>query len=102
MPKSDNSPQNNLRYLIKQVGFSIALIICLFYAVRSISENSQRQMLLRERSYALHKSLEQATDLNQELKQGLNNYLSSYGMERLARERLNLAGKDEVVVRIVH
>ncbi len=65
-------------------------------------ENGHRQILLRERSYALHKNLESATDLNGELKQGLNNYLSSYGMERLARERLNLAGKDEVIIRLVH
>jgi cell division protein FtsB len=55
---------------------------------------------LQKQSQHLKAAQKQAEDVNKELRDGLANYRSSTGLERLARERLNLAGADEVIIRL--
>ncbi|MFX5697226.1 septum formation initiator family protein, partial [Acinetobacter baumannii] len=60
----------------------------------------QRQIFLQEQSASLKKGQAQAQQINKELREGLSNYRSSKGIERLARERLNQSGPDEVIVHV--
>lgn len=82
-----------------------ALIMCvtllaLFYAGKSIYGSVERQVFLHDQAGQLKKGQEQASEVNKELRDGLANYRSSKGIDRLARERLNLVGKDEIQIRI--
>ncbi len=80
----------------------IMAIICFatFHAVKSIYGSIQRQIFLHGQMQALKNNQKQAIEINKDLQGGLTSYNSKAGLERLARERLNLAGKDEVLVRI--
>jgi cell division protein FtsB len=75
-------------------------LLALYHAGRSIVGSVERQIFLHNQAVSLKSSQVQAQQVNRELREGLTNYRSSSGIERLARERLNLAGTDEVVVRI--
>ena len=75
-------------------------MLALYNAGRSIYDSVERQVFLHRQATALKTGQEQAAEVNKELRDGLSSYRSSNGIERLARERLNLAGQDEVVVRI--
>jgi cell division protein FtsB len=74
--------------------------LALYNAGRSISDSIHRQIFLHEQSDTLKKGQSQAQQINKELREGLSNYRSSKGIERLARERLNQAGPDEVIVHV--
>jgi cell division protein FtsB len=78
------------------------VITCLamYHAGRSIYSSVERQLLLHSQANSLKAGLKQAEEVNQDLRDGLTNYRSSNGLERLARERLNLAGQDEIIVRL--
>lgn len=75
-------------------------LLALYHTGRSIAGSIERQIFLHNQAIALKAGQVQAQQVNKELREGLTNYRSSSGIERLARERLNLAGPDEVVVRI--
>lgn len=75
-------------------------LLALYHAGRSIAGSVERQMFLHQQAASLKAGQLQAQQVNRELRDGLTNYRSSNGIDRLARERLNLAGTDEVVVRI--
>ncbi len=77
-------------------------IICFatFHALKSIYGSLQRQVFLHSQIQDLKNGQKQAVEVNKDLQEGLTNYKSAAGLERLARERLNLAGKDEVLIRI--
>ncbi|MFN8659085.1 MAG: septum formation initiator family protein [Candidatus Obscuribacterales bacterium] len=75
-------------------------VLAIFHAGKSIIGSVERQVFLHQQQGALEHGQVQAQQINKELRDGLKNYRSSSGIERLARERLNLAGPDEVVVRI--
>ena len=75
-------------------------LLALYHAGRSIISSVDRQLFLHKEAIALKSGQVQAQQVNKELRDGLTNYRSSSGIERLARERLNLAGPDEIVVRI--
>ena len=74
--------------------------LALYNAGRSIHDSVERQIFLNDQSQILKKGQQQAQQINKELRDGLSNYRSSKGIERLARERLNQAGPDEVIVHI--
>lgn len=92
------------RWTRKKVGKEILIFavtaLALYNAGRSISDSFERQIFLSEQSKVLHKGQQQAQQINKELRDGLSNYRSSKGIEHLARERLNQAGPDEVIVHI--
>lgn len=75
-------------------------LLAIYHACKSISGSVEHQFSLHKHSLALKSSHAQAQEVNRELRDGLTNYRSSSGIEKLARERLNLAGSDEVIVRI--
>ena len=75
-------------------------VLALYNAGRAVWGSVERQVFLQKQSVALRTGQQQAAAVNKELRDGLSSYRSSTGIERLARERLNLAGPDEVVVRI--
>ena len=74
--------------------------LAIYNAGRSINDSFERQIFLNDQSKILHKGQAQAQQINKELRDGLSNYRSSKGIEHLARERLNQAGPDEVIVHI--
>lgn len=75
-------------------------LLALYHAGRAVYSSLERQFFLQKQAIALRNGQQQAAGVNKELRDGLSSYRSSTGIERLARERLNLAGPDEVVVRI--
>ena len=85
---------------IREVLIMCITLLAMYHAGRSILGSVERQMFLHKQAAALRNGQVQAQQVNKELREGLTNYRSSSGIERLARERLNLAGTDEVVVRI--
>lgn len=102
-----------LRLRIKQCGYSMSkkrlgkelvimaiTILAIYHAGRSIYSSVERQIFLHAQTVALKNGEKQSLAINKDLRDGLANYRSSSGIERLARERLNLAGQDEIIVRI--
>jgi cell division protein FtsB len=85
---------------IRDVLVACVTLLALYHAGRSIAGSVERQLFLHNQAVALKAGQIQAQQVNKELRDGLTNYRSSSGIERLARERLNLAGTDEVVIRI--
>ena len=92
-----NKPSNNV---IRQIVIMAVTLVAIFQAGRSIIGSVNRQMYLHKQSNVLKEGQKQAEGVNKELRDGLTSYRSSSGIERLARERLNLAGPDEVIIRI--
>ncbi len=90
-------PSNNVMRQILIMGITL---IAIFQAGRSIVGSMQRQVYLHKQAGVLKDGQKQAEDINKELRDGLTSYRSSSGIERLARERLNLAAPDEVIIRI--
>lgn len=74
--------------------------VALFQAGRAIYISVDRQVFLHKQAARLKEGQRQAEEINKELRDGLSSYKSASGVERLARERLNLAGQDEVILRI--
>jgi hypothetical protein len=90
---------NNSKTIRQLVVMAITLL-AIYHAGRSIAGSVERQVFLHQQAIALKSGQTQAHDVNKELRDGLTSYRSSTGIERLARERLNLAGPNEVIVRI--
>jgi cell division protein FtsB len=86
--------------LIKELFIMAIICFASFHALKSIYGSVERQISLYEQIQSLKTAQKQATEANKDLAGGLNNYRSPAGLERLARERLNLVGKDEIMVRI--
>ena len=86
--------------LIREILVLTITLLAIYHAGRSIYSSVQRQFFLHNQAIALRAGQQQAQEVNKELRDGLTSYRSSSGIERLARERLNLAGPDEVIVRI--
>lgn len=84
----------------KQLLILVITVFALWQVGRSIQTSIARQLFLQKQSQHLKTAQKQAEDVNKELRDGLANYRSSTGLERLARERLNLAGADEVIIRL--
>lgn len=84
----------------RQLVIMLITSVAIYQAGRSIVGSCQRQVYLHQQSNALKDGRRQAEEINKELRDGLSSYRSSTGIERLARERLNLAGPDEIVIRI--
>lgn len=85
---------------IREVFIFAVTLLALYHAGRSIYGSIDRQIFLHKQQIALKQGQTQSQEINQELREGLSNYRSSKGIERLARERLNLAGQDEIIVRL--
>ena len=86
--------------LLRELSVMAITSLALYHAGRSIYSSIERQIFLHSQVEALKKGEKQSCQINKDLRDGLVNYRSSTGIERLARERLNLAGQDEIVVRI--
>lgn len=86
--------------ILREIFVMAVTLLALYHAVRAIYSTSERQIFLHRQATLLKAGHEQAQAVNRELREGLSSYRSSDGIERLARERLNLAGQGEVVVRI--
>jgi cell division protein FtsB len=92
--------QWNKRKVGRELLIFAVTCLALYNAGRSIADSVERQFFLSEQSKILHRGQAQAQQINKELREGLANYRSSNGIEHLARERLNQAGPDEVIVHI--
>ncbi|HMO24429.1 MAG TPA: hypothetical protein PKD05_14535 [Candidatus Melainabacteria bacterium] len=81
----------------------LVMAVCLFaiwQVGRSIHSSVDRQIYLHNQQLALKAGQLQAREINKELREGLSSSQSNTGIERLARERLNLAGSEEVIIRL--
>jgi cell division protein FtsB len=85
---------------LRELSIMVVTCLAIYHAGRSIYSSIERQLLLHSQASSLKGGLKQAEEVNQDLRDGLTNYRSSNGLERLARERLNLAGQDEIIVRL--
>lgn len=85
---------------MREVAIMVVTLLAIYQASRAIYGSVERQFFLHHQEIALKASHQQAQDVNKELREGLSSYRSSTGIERLARERLNLAGPDEMILRI--
>lgn len=97
IPKPNPKPSSQT---FRQLVILLITGLAIYQAGRSIVGSVQRQVFLHHQSAALNEGKKQAEEINKELTDGLSSYRSSSGIERLARERLNLAGPDEMVIRI--
>lgn len=88
------------RKTIRELAIMFVTCLAIFHAGKSIYDSVQHQFYLHKQTIALNSQHTQAQEMNKELREGLSNYRSSSGIERLARERLNLSGSDEIIVRI--
>lgn len=86
--------------LAKELFLMLIACFAIFQAVKSVYTSVDRQVFLLRQTQSLKDSEKQALEINKDLANGLNSYHSAQGIERLARERLNLVGKDEIMVRI--
>ncbi len=85
---------------MRELSILVIISLAIYHAGRSICGSIERQILLHAQASTLKAGLKQAEEVNQDLRDGLTNFRSSNGLERLARERLNLAGQDEIIVRL--
>lgn len=92
--------KNKKLNLLKQIGIMAVLLLGIFQVSRAIQTSVERQVFLHKQTISLKAGEAQAEEINKELRDGLTSYRSNAGIERLARERLNLAGTDEVIIRI--
>lgn len=86
--------------VVREVLIFSVTCLALYNAGRAICDSVNRQFFLHDQAIVLKRGQAQAEQVNKELREGLSNYRSSKGIERLARERLNQAGPDEVIVHI--
>ena len=77
---------------------TILLVICLCQIFRGIFLNVAKYITLNEQLNKLEKLNIAASDENNQLREQLKNYTSSKGIEALARDNLNMVGKNEVLV----
>lgn len=85
---------------IKEMLIMAIMLLAIGQAVRAIYTSVERQVFLHKQTVALKAGQAQSEAINKELRDGLTSYRSSSGIERLARERLNLSGPNEIIVRI--
>ena len=85
---------------VREILILCVTLLALYNAGRAVVSSVERQIFLSKQSSILKAGQAQAAEVNKELRDGLSSYRSSKGIERLARERLNLAGEDEVVIRL--
>ncbi len=85
--------------ILRELLISVVTVFAIFHACKSIVGSMEHQVYLHRQAAVLRTGQAQARQVNKELRDGLTNYRSSSGIERLARERLNLAGADEIIVR---
>lgn len=79
---------------------TVVLIICLSQAIRGVYLNTSKYIILNQQLDKLGSLNNLAREKNLELRKQLKNYTSSKGIEALARDNLNMVGKDEVLVLI--
>jgi cell division protein FtsB len=85
---------------IKEILIMAVTLIAIYHAGLAIVTSIDHQIFLHKQMIALKAGQVQAQQVNKELRGGLADYRSSKGIEKLARERLNLCGNNEIVVRI--
>jgi len=90
----------NKKKVIRECAIMLVTCLAIFHACKSIYSSVHHQFYLHKQTLALKSGHTQAQEVNKELREGLSSYRSNSGIERLARERLNLAGSDEIIVRI--
>lgn len=77
---------------------TLALTILIIQIVRGMYLNAIQYMVLKKQLNKLEYINQQAKEKNLELKKQLKDYTSKKGIEELARDNLQLVGKDEILV----
>jgi len=79
---------------------TIVLILCVAQTIRGACLNVQKYFSLNKQLKNLESINDVVTQKNSDLKKELQNFSSNKGIEELARDNLNMVGKDEVLVLI--
>lgn len=77
---------------------SIILLLCLILVVRSSFLSIQKNIFLGMKVRQLNNLHEKASEKNERLKDELKSYKNMSGFEGIARNKLKMAGQDEVLV----
>ena len=91
--KSD-SGKNEIYYSF----MTVVLILCLIQITISAVLNISKIVSYKAKIVQITNTLEAATDLNEQLKDSINNFSKMDGMEAIARNNLKMSGEDEVLV----
>lgn len=81
---------------------TIILIVCLVQISFSAILNISKIISFRQKIATISKTEEEAELRNAELKKDIKNFSSVATLESIARNNLNMASKDEIVIRIVN
>lgn len=85
---------------IREITIACVMLLAIYHAGNAMLQSVKRQFFLHGQMNVLKANHLQSQEINKELRDGLANYRSSSGIERLARERLNMAGQNEIIIRI--
>jgi cell division protein FtsB len=77
---------------------TLVLGIALLQSIRGAYLNIAKYITLKKQMVKLESLNQKVKGKNEELKSQFENYTSSKGIEALARDNLNMVGKDEVLV----
>ncbi len=100
--RSTNDAKKNRRE-VRKTGFyysflTIVLIICLIQMGFSGIKNISKLISYKAKTIMLEKTLNNAKDYNNELKEDIKLYSTTQNLEGIARNKLKMAGEDEVLI----
>lgn len=93
-PAKSGSGKNEIYYSF----MTVVLILCLIQITISAVLNISKIVSYKAKIVQITNTLEAATDLNEQLKDSINNFSKMDGMEAIARNNLKMSDKDEVLV----
>ena len=77
---------------------TIILLLCLIQITISAVLNVSKVVSYRAKMVQITKSRDAAKDLNEQLKESINNFSNVAGLEAIARNNLKMSSEDEVLV----
>lgn len=93
LPSSENSyAKFNYSFL------TIILIFCLLQVIRSAFINISKVISYNAKIVQITKTRDAARNLNEQLKDNINNFSNVSGIEAIARNNLKMSSEDEVLV----
>ena len=103
MNNSKNKKTKKIRTEIRKTGFyysflTIVLIFCLIQMGFSGIINISKLISYKAKARKLEKTLDSAQKYNKDLKEEIKIYSTSKNLEGIARNKLKMAGEDEVLI----
>lgn len=103
--KTEHTPNNTSmsRKEIRRTGFyysflTIVLLFCLIQIGFSAILNISKLIAYKAKTITLQKTLNEAENYNKDLKEEIELYSTTQNLEGIARNKLKMAGEDEVLI----